>query len=436
MKDKVELTERQQRISDFRYGVIAELVFSHIEAAERSKLIAQKAARAWTIPYSSRTTITASCIRKWVNAYQLQGRVALIPKIRKDTGVSRVLADADKEMILKLLEEKPQLCASVAVRVLQREGKLVKNVSRSALSRFLLASGAGRDERARSKCKDQVLRYNFEMPLECVQVDAMHSFLVPNHRGGLSKAILIAFIDDATRRIVYSRFCFTENSLEFERGIFHVLQAHGRIRRLYTDNGSTFVSDQTQGILDGLGIPLIHSRPGIPKGRGKIERFFRTVRTQFEAVLDEADIKGIHDLDQRWRTWLESEYHRTGHSGLGGQTPLEAWMAGTRHILRLDPTIDLHEAFCHQIERSVGTDATVSLNGVDFEVPSVLCKRRVKLRVNPQDDLPLVRVWFDGKDYGTARRVDEHSNARTKRIMDSDAPSQTALRSSAAIGGL
>jgi hypothetical protein len=436
MKDRIELTERQQRISDFRYGVIAELVFSHVEAAERSRLIAQKAARHWTIPYSNRTSITTSCIRKWVNAYQLQGRAALIPRIRKDTGVSKVLTDADKEMILKLLEEKPQLCASVAVRVLQREGKLVKNVSRSALSRFLLASGAGRAERARSKTKDQVLRYNFEMPLECVQVDAMHSFQVPDHKGGLSKAILIAFIDDATRRIVYSRFCFTENALEFERGIFHILQAHGRIRRLYTDNGSTFVSDQTQLILDGLGIPLIHSRPGIPKGRGKIERFFRTVRTQFEATLTPGDIKGIHDLDQRWRTWLESEYHRTGHSGLQGQTPLEAWMAGTRHILRLDPTIDLHEAFCHQIERSVGTDATFSLNATDYEVPSVLRGRRVKLRVNPLDDLPLVRVWFEGVDYGTARRVDERSNARTKRIMDSDAPSQTALRSSAAIGGL
>jgi hypothetical protein len=48
--DKIELTERQQRISDFRYGVIAELVFSHLESAERSRLIAQKAARQWTIP--------------------------------------------------------------------------------------------------------------------------------------------------------------------------------------------------------------------------------------------------------------------------------------------------------------------------------------------------------------------------------------------------
>lgn len=435
MDKKTQLTDRQQRIMDFRYGVIAELVFSHAPADQRSQLIAAKAARQWTIPYSSRTSITASCIRKWLSAYQLRGREALVPKVRKDAGVSKVLTDQDKELILKLLEEKPQLCASVAVRVLQREGKLVKNISRSALSRFLLASGAGRDDRARHKSKDQVLRYSFEMPLECVQVDAMHSFQVPDFKGGLSKAILIAFIDDATRRIVYSRFCFTENSLEFERGIFHVLQAHGRIRRLYTDNGSTFVSDQTQRILDGLGIPLIHSRPNIPKGRGKIERFFRTVRTQFEATLNPADIKSIHDLDQKWRSWLESEYHRTGHSGLQGQTPQEAWLAGTRHILRLDPTIDLHEAFCHQTERTVGSDATVSLNGVDYEVPSFLCKRRVKLRVNPLADLPMVKVWFDGKDYGTARRVDERSNARTKRILESDAPSQTALRSSAAIGG-
>jgi hypothetical protein len=435
LNDKTELTERQQRISDFRYGVIAELVFSHLESAERSRLIAAKAARKWTIPYSGRTTLTASCIRKWVNAYQIHGRQVLVPKVRKDTGVSRVLTDADKELILKLLEEKPQLCATVAVRVLQKEGKLVKNISRSALSRFLIASGAGREDRVRCRSKDQVLRYNFEMPLECVQVDAMHCFQVPDFKGGLSKAILIAFIDDATRRIVYSRLSFTENSLEFERGIYQILSAHGRIRKLYTDNGSTFVSDQTQRILDSLGIPLVHSRPGIPKGRGKIERFFRTVRTQFEATLNPADIRGIHDLDQRWRTWLESEYHRTGHSGLQGKTPLEAWLAGTRHILRMDPTVDLHEAFCHQLERSVGSDATVSLNGVDYEVPSVLCKRRVKLRVNPLDDLPLVRVWFDGRDYGTARRVDERANARTKRIMDSDAPSQTALRSSAAIGG-
>ncbi len=435
MNEKTQLTERQRKLLDFRYGVIADLVFSHVQAQEKSRLIAAKAARHWEIPYSSKTTLTASCIRKWLSAYQLHGTSALIPKIRKDSGISRVLTDADKEMLLKLLEEKPQLCASVAVRMLQKEGKLVKNISRSALSRFLIAQGAGRSERLRTKSKDQILRYHFEKPMECIQVDAMHSFLVPDFKGRLRKAILIAFIDDATRRIVYSRFCFSENSVEFERGIYHVLQAHGRISQLYTDNGSTFISDQTQRILDSLGIPLIHSRPGIPKGRGKIERFFGTVRMQFEATLNPADIKSIHDLNQRWQTWLEMEYHRSGHSGLKGQTPLEAWLAGTRHILRTDPTINLHEAFCHQIERTVGSDATVSLGSVLYEVPSVLCKRRVKLRFNPLDDLPLVKVWFEGKDYGTAKRVDAQANARSKRILDSDDPSQIALKSAAAVGG-
>jgi hypothetical protein len=358
-----------------------------------------------------------------------------VPKKRKDTGISRVLTDGDKELILGLLEGKPELCATVAVRVLQREGKLAKNVSKSSLSRFIQASGFTRAERVRVKSKDQVLRFSFDYPLECVQVDAMHSFSVPDHAGKLRKAILIAFLDDATRRIVYTHFCFSENSIEFERGIYSILQTHGRIKQLYTDNGSTFVSEQTRLILGALGIPLIHSRPGIPKGRGKIERFFRTVRTQFEATLTPESIRSIHDYDMRFRTWIEGEYHHTGHSGLGGRTPLEAWLEGTRHIFQLDPTINLSEVFCHQTTRTVANDATVSLAGIHYEVPSLLCGQKIRLKTNPLDDVPSVRVFRDGKDYGTAKRIDEYANARSKRIMDPDAASQASLRSSAAIGG-
>jgi len=376
-----------------------------------------------------------SCIRKWLKAYRRNGREGLVPKVRKDAGVSKVLTDADKEMILGLLERKPGLCASVAVRMLQRDGKLDKEISKSSLSRFIVSSGFTRAERNRGSLTDHVLRFSFEQPLECVQVDAMHSFAVPDHKGKLRKAILIAFLDDATRRVVYSRFTFSENSIEFERGLYHILQTHGRIRRLYTDNGATFVAEQTRRILDSLGIPLVHSRPGKPKGRGKIERYFRTVRTQFEVTIDPAGIKSIQDYDQRFRTWLETEYHRTGHSGLGGQTPLEAWMAGARHIFRLDPTINLPEVFCHQTTRSVSGDATVSLDGVRYEVPSALIGRKVTVRMNPLADVPVVRILFDGKDYGSARRVDEYANARSRRIMAPDASAQAALRSSSALGG-
>jgi hypothetical protein len=426
-----ESNDRQRTISDFRFGIIADLVYSHAAGKDLARLITEKAGRTYEIPFSRKTGITGSCIRKWLAAYRSNGRDALIPKIRKDKGSSRSITDAEKEMILKLLEQKPAMDAAVAVRILVREGKIAGEVSKSSLSRFIRSSGFDRGSRMRITSKDQVQRFSFEHPLECIQADAMHSFAVSDHTGKLRKAILIAFLDDATRRILYSRFSFTENALEFERGILHILRSHGRPRRLYTDNGSTFVCDQTQRILDTLGIPLVHSRRGMPKGRGKIERFFRTVRTQFEITVDPSSIQSIQDYDMRFRTWLESEYHRQPHSSLAGRTPLDAYLAGAAHIFRVDPSIDLDDVFCHEQTRSVANDGTVSVAGVRYEVPSVLIGSKVKLRANPHANLPTVLVFRDGANYGTARRVDQYANARSRRIMAQDDPAQVALRAGA-----
>ena len=292
-----EVNDRQKTVSDFRFGIIADLVFSHAKGRELAKLIAEKAARTYEIPFSQKTRITQSCIRKWLASYRTKGRDVLLPKTRKDKGTCLAIADGEKELILKLLEQKPQMDASTAVRTLVRDGKLLGEISKSSLSRFIRSSGFDRASRLHVATKDQVQGFSYEHPLECVQVDDMHSFAVPDHAGKLRKAILIAFLDDATRRVLYSRFSFSENALEFERGLLHILRSHGRPRKIYTDNGATFVSAQTQRILDTLGIPLIHSRPGMPKGRGKIERFFRTVRTQFEITLEPATIRSIQDYD-------------------------------------------------------------------------------------------------------------------------------------------
>jgi transposase InsO family protein len=173
--------------------------------------------------------------------------------------------------------------------------------------------------------------------------------------------VLLAFLDDATRRILYACFGFSENALAFECGIRHILAAHGRIGRLYADNGSGFVSLQTRRILDTLGIVLVHSRPFKPKGRGKIERFFRTVRQQFLSILDRDTISSLQDLDMRFHTWLESEYHRSPHRGLGGKTPLELWLEKAHLIIPVDPTVNLAQVFLHEEGRKVHKDSTLTL---------------------------------------------------------------------------
>ena len=104
-------------------------------------------------------------------------------------------------------------------------------------------------------------RFGFEYPLECVQADAMHGFPVPDSKGRKRKTILLAFLDDATRRIVFGEFAFSEKSVLFEQGVRHILKSHGKIGMLYTDNGATFVSHQTKRITESLGANHSHSKP-------------------------------------------------------------------------------------------------------------------------------------------------------------------------------
>ena len=223
--------------------------------------------------------------------------------------------------------------------------------------------------------------------------------------------------DSGGCRVIYACWGFSESAVAFEAGIRHILAAHGRIGRLYCDHGSPFVSNQTKRILDALGLVISHSRVRKPAGRGKIERFFRTVRQQFLAPLDTDQLAGIADLDQRFHSWLESEYHRSPHRGLKGTTPLETWLAKCHLIVPVDAAVNLAEAFRHQAARKVHRDSTITLDGVLFELPSTLIGERVVLRYDPT--LPpsnrRLFVHHGGRHVGEARLVDSYANARVRR---------------------
>jgi putative transposase len=81
-------------------------------------------------------------------------------------------------------------------------------------------------------------------------------------------------------------------------------------------------------------VRLVHSTPGRPEGRGKIERLFRTVREQFLVeITGEPDVIGRHhmadlaELNRLFTAWVETCYHRTVHSETG-QAPVARWLAG------------------------------------------------------------------------------------------------------------
>ena len=69
-----------------------------------------------------------------------------------------------------------------------------------------------------------------------------------------------------------------------------------------------------------LGVKLVHAAPRAATTKGKIERFWRTVRDRFLVEVD--DGVELVELNRLFSAWLEVVYHRCVHSETG-VSPIE-----------------------------------------------------------------------------------------------------------------
>jgi|TARA_Y100000310_G_scaffold338380_1_gene427867 transposase InsO family protein len=409
--------QKRREITEFRYALVAELANPYLSAAQVSELIRFKASQEHEIPYLGKRRLSEACIRKWMYAYRKHGKAGLEPKVRSDAGRCRSLSESETAVLMNALEAKSHLTATTVLAQLRKKGAIKGTISSSSLSRLVCSMGLKREQRVRTAEEEKHLKFEFFSPLECVQADCMYTISVPDVKGRKRKAILLTFIDDATRRILYTHFAFSERALDFEAGIKHILAAHGLIGRLYVDNAANFISMQTKRITDSLGVLLIHSRPYTPRGRGKQERFYRTAREQLFRPLDPDSVAGLADLSVRFRSWVETEYHRNPHRGLSGATPLDRWLERAPHIVPVDPTIDLDSAFMHEVTRKVYRDSTFTIDGLLYEVSSSLIGERVTVRYDPRvpPERRRLSVLLGQIDCGTARIVDSYANTKVRR---------------------
>ena len=136
-------------------------------------------------------------------------------------------------------------------------------------------------------------------------------------------------------------------------------------------------------IAANVGINLIHSRVRAPQGKGKIERFFSTLREQFLTRYEEEGHSGIKEINERLHLWIEEEYHQTPHRGIDNQTPLDKWCQAADKLRIAGPLDEIDDKFLFEAERKVATDSTVSLHTRTCEVASVLVGKTVTLRYDP-----------------------------------------------------
>jgi len=347
-----------------------------------------------------------------VAQYRAFGLAALVRKTRGDLGARRVVSDTIKTAIEGLaLESHPLPITSVHRQIKDFAQAIGENtpsywtvydvVRELPPSLRTLAHDGGKRY---GESFDLVHRREATKANSIWQVDhAQLDIKLLREDGTVARPWLTIVIDDYSRAIAGYYLGFDppssmRTSLALRQGIWRKGHPHWQICGvpdvLYTDNGTDFTSKHLQQVAADLKLRLVFSIPGKPRGRGRIERFFRTVNKMFLCDLDgsirnkrRSPSLSLDRFEEKFRHFVLEIYHRR-FSADGRLPPAERWEEGgflprmPESLEQLDLLL-MHEVRARKIRRDgihfqglrylsltlaayVGEDATIRFDPRDM----------------------------------------------------------------------
>lgn len=411
--------ERAREIGLFRYMLIREAADPTLSRRQRGAMVRAVAAETHTDPFGRQVKLTRWTLDRWIADWHRGGFDALVPSPRQSQPRTppEVL-----ELAAALKKENPNRTAAQIRRILAAQQGWAPD--ERTLQRMFVRTGLSALTAAGPAAPAVFGRFEADAPNELWTGDALHGMRIDGR-----KTYLFAFIDDNSRAIVGHRWGFAEDTVRLAAALRPALAARGVPNYIYVDNGSAFVDSWLLRACAKLGVKLVHSTPGRPQGRGKIERFFRTVTDEFLVEIAAADgapgrqIKDLAELNRLFTAWVETVYHRRVHTETG-QAPLPRWLAGGPFPVPAPQ--DLAEAFRWSEHRTVSKTAVVSLHGNRYQVDPLLVGRRIELVFDPFD-LTTIGVRADGVDAGRAlpHQITRHAHPKARPETPAEPPQPT-----------
>ena len=399
--------EVREKIALKRYQLISPVLAEPARA--QNDYFRQQAAVEHQFPHYGRRKYTVSTMKAWLAKYRKGGFDALKPGPRSDRGRPRRFDDA----LLKTIEVKckayPHLTVQRLYETLRDEHLLGDPpVHYNTLLRVVKDHGW----LPVKKRTDQRKAYEVENVNDLWVCDFMHGPRVLTEQNRTAKAILCAIIDDHSRVIVGHAFSASETVGALSLVLKEAFLACGIPKRLYVDNGPSFSSDFLTKTAALAGISLTHSKPYDSPSRGKVERYFRTVRDRFLSGIRQGIT--LLELNEAFSLWLRDDYHHRLHHGIG-EKPIDRYniSLGRIEIRRLSKA-ELDEIFLVRHERIVNNDATISFKGDLYEVPPAYIRQRIELR-HPLDNPHELFLYDNDVRVGRIKLLDKKENARTFR---------------------
>jgi putative transposase len=358
--------DHAEHVALFRAGIIGALVHRDLARGERRAELTRLSRERYRAPGAdSSRTYSFPTLERWYDAFRKGGLDALRPRPRSDRGHAQSLPEDTRALLLDIRREYPSASASLIVRTLVLDGRLKPDtVSVPTVRRLYVEHGLDRVAARDGSGPKTRLRWVADRPNAIWHGDVCHGPAL--EIDGRSRPLRIhALLDDASRYVVALEVHHTEREIDMLGLFANALRRHGPCDALYLDNGSTYRGNVLQLATARLGISLLHARPYDPQARGKMERFWRTLREGCLGHLGQ--MTSLHDVHVRLLAWLDRHYHTAPHASLMGSSPAAVYARSDRSPDALDERT-LREALTARVRRRVRRDTTLSVDGRDWEL--------------------------------------------------------------------
>ena len=415
----MELTdEKRMEIANAKFSIIAPVTNGVLLGNEAREYLEKMSEKVVDMPHYGPRRYQMKTLKRWIGLYREVGIDALIPGYRSDKNVPRKISEQMEQDLIFEYINNDGISITLLYEQMVKGGKInPKSLSLPTVYRFFARDDSKekiKSLRTAAGEEKEMRRYSHSRINELWIIDVLYGPMV-KHGGRKVQSYLIAIIEDCSRLIINAGFYITQDYGSLRHCLKEGILRRGIGNVIYTDNGKIFRCQQFEFVCASLGSALIHSKPYIAYSRGKIERFFRTVRERFLSLESIKSINSVDELNAAFSVWLKEDYHFKPHKGLNGETPMGVFLSQSDNIKMVRDPEWLDEVMLIRMKRKVYHDATISLDKTLYETDEAFRGKKVEVRYDPDWLLTAsqpVYLYIDGKRVGEAFKVDYQQNAQ------------------------
>src|SRR5437764_290940 len=283
--------------------------------------------------------VARQTVHVWLERYEADGLEGLSNGSHRPAHCPHQMPAAVEAQLLEMRRAKPYWGARRLALELARKG-VQPAPSKSAVYRSLVRAGVI-DPLQRQRRRETWKRWERAAPMELWQVDVVHGFLLAD--GTSAKAL--TGIDDHSRFCVSARLMAKERTQLVCDGFLAALRVHGVPQQVLTDNGKVFTGRYARPPVDVLfdrlcrenGIDHLLTQPRSPTTTGKIERFHRTLRIEFDTRRPFTSLPVAQQALDEWVTYYNTQWP---HQAVGDAAPVTRFHAAARTVEEPAPRPD------------------------------------------------------------------------------------------------